>query len=170
MQTSPPPHETHIVPPEPHFIADGVCTHMVPSQQPPQFEGPHTVAVTHAPAKQVWLLAHCAQSPASEPQARFEFPVVQAPASVTHPGQVKAMHWPIVLHALFCAWQFWHATPPWPHAVKVLPPRHAPLSQQPLQFGHNAAPPALPPPAPPALPPAAPPPVIPAMHTPAAHA
>ena len=79
------------------------------------------------------------------------------------------MHWPIVLQALFCAWQFWHAAPPWPHAVNVLPPRHAPLSQQPLQLGHNAAPPALPPAVPPAVPPAAPPPVMPAMHTPAAH-
>lgn len=168
--TSPPPQVVHIDPPAPHLMADGVCTHVAPSQQPPQFAGEHIGGITHAPATQVWLLAHWAHTPASEPHARFELPGVQAPASVRQPGQVKVMHWPMVLQALFWAWQFWHATPPWPHAVKVLPPRHAPLSQQPLQLAHNAAPPALPPPAPPALPPAAPPPVIPAMHTPAAHA
>lgn len=76
---------------------------MVPSQQPPQLAGPHVVAVTQAPPKQVWLLAHCAQTPASEPHARLELPGVQAPASEMQPGQTKLMHWPIVLQALFCA-------------------------------------------------------------------
>jgi len=92
LQTSPPPHVVHIAPPAPHFIADGVCTHMVPSQQPPQFEGPHVAALTQAPPKQVWLLAHWAHTPASEPHARFELPGVHAPASVTHPGQTNVMH------------------------------------------------------------------------------
>jgi len=158
---------TQGLPPAPQFIADGVWTHIVP-QQPPQLAGLHAVAVTHAPAKQLWLLAHWEHTPASEPHARFELPGVHAPASVTHPGQTKAMHWPIVLQALFCDWQFWHAAPPTPHAVKVLPPRHAPLSQHPLQLAHNAAPPALPPPV--ALPPPAlPPPAAPPTQTPAPH-
>lgn len=58
-----------------------------------------------------------------------------------------------------------------PQAVKVLPPRHTPLSQQPLQFAQSGAlPPAAFPPA--ALPPAValPPPAEPPTHTPAVHA
>lgn len=57
-----------------------------------------------------------------------------------------------------------------PQAVKVLPPRQTPLSQQPLQFPQRGAfPPAAFPPA--ALPPAIalPPPVEPPTHTPAVH-
>lgn len=59
MQNWPPAQVVHMLPPEPHFIADGVCTHMVPSQQPPQFAGPQVVAVTQAPLKQLWPAPHC---------------------------------------------------------------------------------------------------------------
>lgn len=78
----------------------------------------------------------------------------------------------MLLQALFCAWQFSQVAPPRPHAVKVFPPRHAPLSQHPLQFGHAGIPPAVPPLVPPpvVLPPPAPPPVLPPTHNPAVHA
>lgn len=53
MQICVPLQAVHRFPPEPHFMADCVCTHIVPSQQPPQFAGPHVVAVTQAPPKQL---------------------------------------------------------------------------------------------------------------------
>lgn len=106
MQICEPLQVVHRLPAEPHFMADGVCTHIVPSQQPPQFAGPQVVAVTQAPLKQLWPAPHCWHTPASEPQARFELPGEQMPPSSKHPGQTNVMHWPIVLQALFCDWQF----------------------------------------------------------------
>lgn len=103
MHMSVPVQVVQVLPPEPHFIADGVCTHMVPSQQPPQLAGPHVVAVTQAPAKQLWPMPHVWHTPASVPHARFELPGEQMPPSSRQPGQAKVMHWPIVLQALFCA-------------------------------------------------------------------
>ncbi len=87
----------------PHLLEFGFWTQVVPSQQPLQFAGPHVVAFMQLPLKQVWFDAHCWHTPPSPPQARFEFPGVQTPASERQPGQAKAMHWPEALQALFCA-------------------------------------------------------------------
>jgi hypothetical protein len=91
-QICPPLHIVHTAPPEPHFIALGVCTQVVPSQHPPQLAGPHVVAVTQAPLKQVWVAPHCWHTPASLPHARLEFPGAHTPPSSRQPGQVKATH------------------------------------------------------------------------------
>lgn len=163
-QVSVPLQAMQALPELPHLLELGTWMQVVPSQHPLQFAGPQVVAVTQLPLKQLWFEPHCWHTPPSPPQARFEFPGVHAPASERHPGQAKVTHWPEVLQALFCAWQFWHTAPPVPQAVKVLPPRQAPFSQQPLQFAQAAMPPAAPPPAePPAFtPPPAAPPAVPA--------
>jgi hypothetical protein len=100
MHCSEAPHARHMLPLEPQRICVGACTHIVPSQQPLQLAGPHVVAVTHWPPKQLWAAPHCWQIPASLPHARFVFPITQPPPSgITQPGHRNSIQAPMTLQA-----------------------------------------------------------------------
>ena len=128
-------HVWHWLPASPHVLVVVPPKHVLPEQQPEQFDGPHDAFVWHEPT------AHCVPGPHEvhaappEPHAESFVPGRQRFPSQQPPGQVLALHAPAVWQTLATHVavfpQSWHPPPPEPQALSAPPPVHVFDSQHP---------------------------------------
>jgi hypothetical protein len=139
-QTSPSPAQSwQASPATPHAVEDAPFWHVLPTQHPGQFDGPHVGCVTHAPLEQVAPVPkqskHCSPP---KPHAVCCVPAWHE-LPTQHPGQFCGPHVVDPTHAPFKhdspkAKQSWHVPPPAPHAKEFRPDMQTLPTQQPLQF------------------------------------